>query len=170
MLLVPSFVRFCDLIVSLHIFLLSVSCLVMSNSLQPHGLWPSRFLCPWNFPSKNSGVGCHFLLLGHIYTLMYDICFSLSDLLHCVWDPWFLNKLKTEPPYNSAIPLLGICPEKTRIQKDTCTLMLPQHFLQQPGHGSNIDAHQQMNGQESGGTYTQRNITQPLKKIHLNQF
>ena len=31
--------------------------------LQPHGLWPSR-LCPWNFPDKNTGVGCHFLLQG----------------------------------------------------------------------------------------------------------
>ena len=24
--------------------------------------WPSRFLCPWDFPGKNTGVGCHFLL------------------------------------------------------------------------------------------------------------
>ena len=32
--------------------------------LQPHGLWPSRLLCPWNFPDKNTGVGCHFLLQG----------------------------------------------------------------------------------------------------------
>ena len=23
---------------------------------------PSRFLCPWHFPGKNTGVGCHFLL------------------------------------------------------------------------------------------------------------
>ena len=23
-----------------------------------------RFLCPWNFPGKNTGVGCHFLLQG----------------------------------------------------------------------------------------------------------
>ena len=31
----------------------------------------------------------------------------------------FLNKLKTELPYDPAIPLLGIYPEKTLIQKDT---------------------------------------------------
>ena len=30
--------------------------------LRPHGLQPTRFLCPWNFPGKNTGVGCHFLL------------------------------------------------------------------------------------------------------------
>ena len=34
---------------------------VMSDSLLPHGLWPIRLLCPWNFPGKNTGVGCHFL-------------------------------------------------------------------------------------------------------------
>ena len=26
--------------------------------------WPAKLLCPWNFPGKNSGVGCHFLLQG----------------------------------------------------------------------------------------------------------
>ena len=33
----------------------------------------------------------------------------------------FLKKLKIELPYDPAIPLLGIYPEKTIIQKDTCT-------------------------------------------------
>ena len=33
----------------------------------------------------------------------------------------FLKKLKIELPYEPAIPLLGIYPEKTIIQKDTCT-------------------------------------------------
>ena len=32
-----------------------------------------------------------------------------------------LKKLKTELPYDPAIPLLDIYPEKTIIQKDTCT-------------------------------------------------
>ena len=35
---------------------------VMSNSLQPHGLLPTRLLLLWSFPGKNTGVGCHFLL------------------------------------------------------------------------------------------------------------
>jgi len=25
----------------------------MSDSWQPHGLYPTRFLCPWNFPGKS---------------------------------------------------------------------------------------------------------------------
>ena len=27
-------------------------------------LQPTRLLCPWDFPGKNTGVGCHFLLWG----------------------------------------------------------------------------------------------------------
>ena len=42
----------------------SVNCSVMSDSLQPHGLLPTRLLCPWKSPVKNTGVGCHFLLRG----------------------------------------------------------------------------------------------------------
>ena len=32
----------------------------------------------------------------------------------------FLKKLGIIPPYDSAITLLGMCPEETRIEKDTC--------------------------------------------------
>ena len=31
---------------------------VLSSSVWPHGLYPFRLLCPWNFPSKNTGMGC----------------------------------------------------------------------------------------------------------------
>ena len=37
---------------------------ITSDSLWPQGLWPTRFLCPCNFPTKNTGVGCNFLLQG----------------------------------------------------------------------------------------------------------
>ena len=32
----------------------------------------------------------------------------------------FLNKLGVKPPYDPAIPLLGIYPEETKSEKDTC--------------------------------------------------
>ena len=32
---------------------------VVSNSLWPHGLQPTRLLHPWDFPGKSTGVGCH---------------------------------------------------------------------------------------------------------------
>ena len=61
-------------------------------------------------------------------------CGEKGTLLHCWWKRklvqplwktvWrFLKKLKIELPYNPAIPLLGIFPDKTLIQKDTCTPM-----------------------------------------------
>ena len=43
---------------------LTQSCPTLCDPMRPHGLQPSRFLYPWNFPGKNTGVGCHFLLLG----------------------------------------------------------------------------------------------------------
>ena len=31
-----------------------------------HGLWPTRLLCLWNSPGKNTGVGCHSLPQGDL--------------------------------------------------------------------------------------------------------
>ena len=53
----------------------------MFDSLQPHGLWPARFLCPWNSPGKNTGVGCYFFLQGIFTTQGLNL--SLLGLLHC---------------------------------------------------------------------------------------
>ena len=39
---------------------------------------PSRLFRPWNFPGKNTGVGCHFLLQGIFPTLASNL-----SLLHC---------------------------------------------------------------------------------------
>ena len=61
-------------------------------------------------------------------------CGEKGTLLHCWWEcklmqplqrtVWrFLKKLKIELPYDPAIPLLGIYPEKTIIQKESCTTM-----------------------------------------------
>ena len=36
---------------------------VVSDSLRPHGLQPTRLLCPWDFLGKSTGAGCHCLLL-----------------------------------------------------------------------------------------------------------
>ena len=35
---------------------------IVSDSLRPHGLQPTRLLHPWDFPGKGTGVGCHCLL------------------------------------------------------------------------------------------------------------
>ena len=41
---------------------------VVSDSLWPHGLWPTRLLRPWDSPGKNTGVSCHTLLQGIFLT------------------------------------------------------------------------------------------------------
>ena len=45
-----------------------LSCSVLSDSLRPHGQYPARLLCPWDFPGKNTGVGSDFLLQGIFLT------------------------------------------------------------------------------------------------------
>ena len=42
----------------------SVLCSVVSDSLWLHGLQPTRLLCPWDSPGKNTGVGCCASLWG----------------------------------------------------------------------------------------------------------
>ena len=51
---------------------------IMSNSLWPHGLEPTRLLYPWNSPGKNAGVGSHSLLHGIFPTQGLN-----PGLLHC---------------------------------------------------------------------------------------
>ena len=44
---------------------------VVSDSAWNHGLQPTRLLRPWDFPGKNTGVGCHGLL--HLFCLYFVI-------------------------------------------------------------------------------------------------
>ena len=51
------------------IILCPVQCYAMLSdsfvsNLWPHGLQPTRLLCPWGSSSKNTEVGCHALLQG----------------------------------------------------------------------------------------------------------
>ena len=61
-------------------------------------------------------------------------CGEEGTLLQCWWEckqaqplwktVWrFLRKLNIELPYGPAVPLLGIYPDKTSLEKDTCTCM-----------------------------------------------
>ena len=68
-----------------------VSCSVMSDSLQPHGLYSTRLLYPWDSPGKNTGVGCHFLLQGIFLTQ------GLNPHLLCLLH-WQAGSLPPVPP------------------------------------------------------------------------
>ena len=63
----------------------------MSDSWRPHGLHSARLLCPWNFPGRNTGVGCHFLLQRIFQTQGSNP--RLLCLLH-----WQTSSLPAEPP------------------------------------------------------------------------
>ena len=52
----------------------------------PHGLYPTRLLCPWDSPGKNIGVGCHSLLHGIFPTQ------GLNPSLYTFNKEWEKNK------------------------------------------------------------------------------
>ena len=53
---------------------------VVSDSVRPRGLQPTRLLCLWDSSGKNIGVGCHVLLQGIFLTQGLNRC--LLHLLH----------------------------------------------------------------------------------------
>ena len=66
---------------------------VVSNSLRPYGL------CPWDFPVKSTGVGCHFLLQGIFPTQGLN-----PDLQHCRQTLYHLSHQEetkmNDPPFS----------------------------------------------------------------------
>ena len=93
---------------------------------------------------------------------------KLQLLWRIVWR--FLKKLEIELPYDPAIPLLDIHTEETRIERDTWTpvfiaaLFIIARTWKRPRCASADEWIRKL-----WYTYTW-SITQPLKRIHLNQF
>ena len=79
-------------------------CAQLCPTLQSHGLWPARLLCPWNFPGKNTEGGCHFLLQRIFLTQgrTHVSCISYTGrqiLYHCTtWEA-----LMNDSVFNSAL-------------------------------------------------------------------
>ena len=77
----------------------SVSCSVVSNSATLWTVAP-RLLCPWDFPGKNTGVGCCFLLQG-----VFPTRGSNLGLLHCRQVLYHLNQfMPSSCPSNLTAP------------------------------------------------------------------
>ena len=58
----------------------------MSDSVRPQRGQPTRLLCPWDSPGKNTGVGCHFLLQCmkvKSESEVTQLCLTLSDPMNC---------------------------------------------------------------------------------------
>ena len=60
-------------------------CSVVSDSLQPHGLWPTMLVCPWDFPGNSTGVGCHFLLQTFFLRSVLSDSSTINFLLVTIW-------------------------------------------------------------------------------------
>ena len=75
------------------ITIMSVSRSVTSDSLQPQGLEPTRFICPRDSPGKNTGVSCHSLLQGIFPTQRFN-----PGLLHCLQAGSLPSELRGSPP------------------------------------------------------------------------
>ena len=105
------------------------------------------------------------LLLSRIQGYHYH----LSKFHIYVWR--FLKKLEIELPCDPAIPLLGIYTKETRIERDTCTpifitaLFIIARTWKQPRCPLADEWIRKL-----WYIYTMEYITQPLKRIHLNQF
>ena len=103
-----------------------VSHSVMPDSLWPHGPQPARLLCPWDFPGKNTGLGCHSLLRGifptqgsnqgllHYMQILYCLShqgrLALSrQKIHIKWaNEWKINaKDYSEVDISSRLTFLG---------------------------------------------------------------
>ena len=78
---------------------------VVSSSSWLHGVYPTRLLCPWDFPGKNTGVGFHFLLPWIFLTGELN-----WGLLHC---RWILYQLSYQGSPNCVSE--GIFPQSTSI-------------------------------------------------------
>ena len=65
---------------------------VVSDSSRPHGLQPTRLLCPWDFPGKSTGVGCHcHVLITFFFFSFWPYCEACRVLV-----PW--PGIKLVPP------------------------------------------------------------------------
>ena len=70
---------------------------VVSDSLQPYGPYPASLLCPWDSPSKSTGVGCHFPSRASSQPrdgISFSYIASLAGCLLTTSAPW-----ETLPPF-----------------------------------------------------------------------
>ena len=64
----------------------------MFDSVRPHGEQPTRLLCPWDSPGKNTGMGCHFLL-------------------QCMYACWLASIVSDSVRPNGQQPTRLLCPQ-----------------------------------------------------------
>ena len=89
--------------------------LVVYDSLWPRGLQPARLLCPWDFPGKNTGVDCHFLL-QEIFLIQGSNLWLLCLLL------WQVDSQPLAPPGKDPYLKIQLHSEPLGVRSSTCEL------------------------------------------------
>ena len=91
--------------------------------------WTVWILCPWNFPGKNTGVGCHFLLQG-----IFPTQGSNQYLLHLLH--WQADSLPLAPigkPFSPLSRNYFLSSPSRTMNKDSCRVFVlvkkKNHFL-----------------------------------------
>ena len=110
---------------------------VVPDSLWPHGLQPTRLLCPWNSPSRNTGVGCHFLLQGIFPTQGSNLglphcrqtLYQLSHQGSLYLSPCYLNEKTTDHNSKGAWPNSWLVCVRTNIWILLCLTLKLAYFL-----------------------------------------
>ena len=118
------------------------SCSVMSSSLRPFGLQPTRLLCPWDILGKYTGVGCPFLfqeifpaqgsnlcLLSPLFWQMGSLPLShLGSQVGLGAYKKMSNILLTKSVSCGSLPLLPVSTLRARTESDICSSLTLQNY------------------------------------------
>ena len=106
----PSFLRHYvaagDYVALLFLLLCVFSPFIRVQSLWLHGLLPTRLICPWDSPGKNTAMGCHTLLQGIFPTPRLNLWLPAFPALKWILGP--LSHLGS--PSSLYIILWFMCP------------------------------------------------------------
>ena len=100
----------------------------MSDSLWPHELYPIRPFCPWNFPGRNTRVGCHFLLWGSSQSRDHTYVCCIGRRILYFWAQWEAHTFPAHPCLTSGFP---VYPELLNCSSEL--LLLPSLSVSPPG-------------------------------------
>ena len=86
---------------------------VVSDSVRPHRQKPTRLLCPWDSPGKNTGVGCHFLFQCMKEEIEVSVHHGFLQIYWCLPDK---NGFKEMPEWSKLLKLVwaAVLPNKSR--------------------------------------------------------
>ena len=124
------------------LLLLLLSCFSQSTSVQLHRQQPTRLLCPWNSPGKNTRVRCHFLLqcvkvksLGHVqlFVTPWTVAYQAPPFMGFSRQEYWSVLLFPSP---ADLPYPGIEPVSPTLQADALSSEPPGKPISRENYNS----------------------------------